>query len=128
MLRRAKLSKRNIVVYVAAPYRSNTIDGIWENVITARQYAKRVWEAGYTALSPHCNSFLMDGLCPDEAFLEGCIELLKRCDYMIVPSDTISTGMRLEMEHCIATDKPYVFGNIDICLATIEALEGEKCT
>ena len=69
------------VVFVSGPYRGN----IEQNIANARMAAIRLWKAGYAVICPHMNSARMDGECPDDYFLEGDLEILKRCDiiYML---------------------------------------------
>lgn len=72
------------VVYVSGPYRSRSVNGIAENIFRARTAAVRLWKAGAAALCPHLNTAFMDGACPDETWLAGDIEMLRRCDAMLV--------------------------------------------
>lgn len=76
-----------IVVYIAGPYRSRFgKPGIIRNIIRARRCARKLWRLGFFALCPHSNTGLMDGAAGDDVFLEGGLELLRRCDVMIVLS------------------------------------------
>jgi len=73
------------IAYIAGAYRSKWGKlGIAINVLKARKVAKQVWKLGYVALCPHMNSALMDGTVPDEMFLQGGLELLSKCDLMVV--------------------------------------------
>jgi hypothetical protein len=93
-------SEGRMIVYVAGPYRARTVAGIARNIARAREVAERVWKAGHVALCPHLNSAFMDGLLPDGdgAFLRGGIELLKRCDAVIlVPRWRDSIGTQEEI-------------------------------
>lgn len=74
------------VIYVAGPYRADTERGVVENIRNAEAVAIKVWRAGYVALTPHLNTRLFGGLCPDKVWLEGALELLRRCDGMILVS------------------------------------------
>ena len=76
--------RRMPVVYVSGPYRARSVNGIAENIMRARTAALRLWKAGSAALCPHLNTAFMDGACPDETWLEGDIEMLQRCDAMLV--------------------------------------------
>jgi len=69
------------LVYVAGPYRGD-IDA---NIEHAREAAQRLWSLGYAVVCPHLNTAHFDGLIPDEEFLAGDLEILKRCDaiYML---------------------------------------------
>ncbi len=68
------------VVYVAGPFRADTQWGIMQNVRKAEDAALMLWKAGYIALCPHAMTQNYQNECPDGVWLEGCIELLRRCD------------------------------------------------
>jgi len=72
------------VIYIAGPYRADTEHGVVENIRRAEEVAIKVWQAGHVALCPHKNTALFGGLCPDEAWLKGDLELLRRCDGIIM--------------------------------------------
>lgn len=81
------------VIYIAGPYRAGTEHGVVENIRKAEALAIKVWQAGYVALCPHLNTRLFGGLCPDEVWLEGDKELLRRCDaVMTIPGWSCSLG------------------------------------
>ena len=64
------------VVFVSGPYRGN----VSENIAHAREASIRLWQAGYAVFCPHMNTAHFDGLCHDDVWLKGDIEILKRCD------------------------------------------------
>ena len=64
------------LVFVSGPYRGDTDS----NIAKARELAIQLWQQGYAVICPHMNTAHFDGLCPDEVWLEGDIEMLKRCD------------------------------------------------
>lgn len=68
------------LIYIIGPYRSTTIRGVVENIRRAEEAAIRLWKLGAAPICPHMNSALMDGIVPDEEFLAGGIEIMKRCD------------------------------------------------
>jgi hypothetical protein len=73
------------VVYISGAYRASTQNGIFENIMCARTAAVKLWNQGFAVICPHTNSIFMDGINTDTTFLEGDLELLKRCDciYML---------------------------------------------
>jgi len=80
-----KEKKKIPIIYIAGPYRSKYgLPGRILNIYRARKLAKRVWAAGYYAICPHMNSALMDGVAPDQQFLDGDIEILKKCDAILM--------------------------------------------
>jgi hypothetical protein len=87
------------VVYVAGPYRARDASGIHDNIQRARKVAIEVWQAGAVAVAPQLNSAFFDGLAPDEAWLDGYLELLTRCDAMVVvPGHENSKGTLAEIK------------------------------
>lgn len=72
------------VVYVAGPFRASTAWDIEQHVRAAEVVALRVWRAGAVALCPHTNSRHYHGAAADELFIEGTLELLRRCDAIIL--------------------------------------------
>ncbi len=86
------------VAFVSGPYRSaNGPDGILANIMAAREVGKALWRMGLVALVPHCNTFLMDGAADDSVWLAGDLELLRRCDLVVMtPGWERSSGSRAE--------------------------------
>lgn len=78
------------LAYVAGPYRGkskikliNRLQVIC-NILRAAKVAKKLWKMGYAVICPHLNSALMDGVAPDEAFLNGDLLMLDRCDLIVL--------------------------------------------
>jgi hypothetical protein len=90
--------RRMPVAFVAGPYRSVVgINGVWQNMAASREIAIALWRMGYVALVPNLNSGLFDGACPDEVWLDGAIELLRRSDLIVMsPGWQESSGANLE--------------------------------
>jgi hypothetical protein len=71
------------VIYIAGKYRDpRGAYYIQSNIREAERVALLVWKSGGVALCPHKNTALFDGALgiPDETWLLGDIELMKRCD------------------------------------------------
>jgi hypothetical protein len=117
------------VVYVAGPFRSTNPDGtqdafgIHQNITRAMAIGLEVWKLGAVALVPHGNTFCLqnaDGI-DDRVWLDGDLELLNRCDAVIMTPDwTRSSGARAEREHAKARGIPvfYDVGQLAEWLAT----------
>lgn len=87
------------VVYVAGPYRGQCESDIVQNIRNAEAIAIRIWQAGHVALCPHKNTALFGGLCPDEVWLKGDLEMLKRCDEIVLCCGwQNSSGTQAEIE------------------------------
>lgn len=85
------------VVYLAGPYRAATPRKIVENIRYAEMWALTLWKLGAAVLCPHLNTALFDGECPDSVWLEGDLEMLRRCDAVcLLPGWEGSSGTRAE--------------------------------
>ena len=69
------------VVFLSGQYRGNVED----NITHAERASKSLWQQGYIVICPHLNTARFDGICPDETWLKGYLEILRRCDsiYML---------------------------------------------
>lgn len=75
-----------MILFVSGPYRADMPEGVHDNIQAARKVAIAIWEAGHTALCPHLNTarFELDCKAPDQAYLDGDLEMLKRCDGIVM--------------------------------------------
>lgn len=71
------------VAYVAGPYREPTTIGIVQNIRRAETVALKYWKLGYAVICPHMNTALLDGSFPDDVWLDGDFELIRRCDVLV---------------------------------------------
>ena len=76
--------ERNRIIFISGPYRGETPHDINTNIDRARDVAEYLWEIGYGVFCPHLNSAHMDGIAPDENFLEADLEIMERtCDALV---------------------------------------------
>lgn len=108
------------LVYLAGPYRPYTDeDGtrhtIAQNVRDAALYGIELWRLGYVAVIPHTMTYFpqfqqQDGGIrgvPPEVFLQGELELLRRCDALVLmPNWRISKGATAERDYALANGIP----------------------
>jgi len=109
------------VIYVAGRFRAATHWGIVQNVRAAEAVALEVWRAGAAAICPHLNTANFQGALPDEAWLDGTLELLRRCDaVMLVEGWSASAGTRAELREAQARMMPVfeAIGNLRDWLRT----------
>lgn len=95
------------VVFIAGPYRGKNDWETTNNIKTAERIAVNVWRAGHIAICPHKNSAYFSGSCTEENFLEGYLELLERCDDVILTPDwPRSRGTKREIMKARELDIP----------------------
>lgn len=111
------------VIYIAGPFRSMNQNGksnswgVQQNIMTALTRALEVWKRGHVALCPHSNTFPFqdaDGVA-DGVWLDGDIELLRRCDAVLVTDNwQQSTGARAEVRYAEHRGIPVLYDLNDL--------------
>lgn len=71
------------VVYIAGKFRGANSWEMEQNIRKAEALSLEVWRAGMVALCPHCNTRFFQGAAPDEVWLKGDLELLRRSDVLL---------------------------------------------
>jgi hypothetical protein len=100
------------LVYIAGPFRGKTAYQVRLNIREAEAAALRVWKCGMVAICPHLNTANFTGELPDQAFLDGDLAILSRCDAVLLTSEwKRSAGAISEYEYAQENDIP-VFHNI----------------
>ena len=103
------------VVYVAGPFRGPNAWEIEQNIRRAEELGLAVWRMGAAAVIPHCNTRFFQGAAPDEVWLKGDIEILKRCDAVILTEDwQRSSGARGEREFALRQGIPTFYTLADL--------------
>jgi len=99
------------LVYIAGPYRAMSENQVLLNIIQARSYALKYWRLGFAVICPHLNSaFMGEGPNTDDKFLEGGLELVRRCDVVVmIPGWKQSRGALTEHELARALSKQIIY-------------------
>lgn len=98
------------VIYIAGPFRGAHAWAIAQNVSRAEIVAYEVFANGHAALCPHTNTRHFDGSLPDQVFIDGTLELMRRCDAVIVlPNYTRSQGTKGEIAEAERLGKPITY-------------------
>ena len=88
------------VVYVAGKYRDTR--GEWyvmQNIRKAECVAINIWKFGGVAICPHMNTRFFGGTLPDEVWLNGDLELIRRSDALFLMRNAVdSSGAQKEAE------------------------------
>lgn len=77
-------------IYVAGPYRAPTVEGVNANIEAASAFASLLtsltWQYGVVYVVPHLLTHGIDGVQPDEYWLAATMEVLRRCDAIVMAS------------------------------------------
>lgn len=72
------------VIYVAGRFRGENAWEVEKNVRRAEEDALWLWKSGYAVVCPHTNTRFFNGAAPDEFFLEGDLDIMRRCDGVLM--------------------------------------------
>ena len=104
------------VVYIAGKYRDTR--GEWyvmQNIREAERIALQIWKLGGVALCPHMNTRFFGGALPDETWLRGDKELLKRCDALFQMNNALdSEGAKVEIGYARILNMPVLKGTVQL--------------
>ncbi|ECY3719593.1 hypothetical protein AU665_17835 [Salmonella enterica subsp. enterica serovar Bonariensis] len=132
-----------VMIYLAGPYRPYIIGSgctvpTTVNILKAEETAVSVVDQLYVhkmfPVTPHLNTanfeYKTEGEIPDEYWLECTMELMRRCDaVLLIGEDAMrSSGTRAEVEEAKRLNIP-VFNNLDhlvSSLQTNQTIEGER--
>lgn len=74
------------VIYIAGPFRGPNYWEQEQNIRRAEAVALEVWRLGAAALCPHNNTRFFQGALPDDVWMLGDLELMRRCDAILMLS------------------------------------------
>jgi hypothetical protein len=95
------------VVYIAGKFRGPHAWAIECNIRAAENTGMMVAELGAMPLIPHANTRFFHGALPDAFWLEGTLELLRRCDAVFTVSNWAgSKGARAEVDEAARLGLP----------------------
>lgn len=99
------------LIYVAGPYRGPNAWEIECNIRRAETLALEAWRLGVAVICPHANTAHFQGAAPDEVWLEGDLEMLRRCDAVLLTPDWgRSAGARAERDEAVRRGIPVLLG------------------
>jgi len=99
-----------MIIYIAGRYRADKELMVDRHVAVAEYFGILVMEKGHFPLIPHTNTGRFERMVdyPDRIYLEGTMDLLRRCDgILMIPGWRKSEGAVAELEkakrdgHCI---------------------------
>jgi hypothetical protein len=81
------------LIYVAGPFRASGQWQIFQNIRRAEALALQVWQMGAACICPHKNTEYFNGAAPDRVWLDGDLEMVRRCDAILcAPGWEASSG------------------------------------
>ena len=104
------------MIYVAGPFRSKSVPYNHyeqeQNIRRAEEIANRIWCMGAVGVCPHSMTRYWQGSAPDQLWLDGDLEILKRCDAIyLCPGWEGSSGTLAEKAQAEQDGQP-VFDNL----------------
>ena len=113
------------IVFLAGPYRADTEYGVEANIQEARRFSVQIWASGAMCFCPHMNTAHFGGALPDEVWLDGDKEMLRRCDAVFaMPRHYRSVGAKGEIDLATELGIPIVY-DMDQLRAWIKKVQGE---
>ncbi len=102
------------VIYVAGAFRGTNAWIIHENTLKAEKAMVKLIGRGFAVICPHKMTENLQGLYPDQVFLDMCLEILKRCDaiYMLDNWKT-SKGAQKELKLAIKLGKEVFYEELE---------------
>ena len=98
------------VAYIAGPYKATSEWAVWMNIQRASEVALKYWKLGCAVICPHRNTAFFGGACEDRIWLDGDLEIMRRCDVVVmIPEWERSSGARREHEVALALGKEVVY-------------------
>lgn len=87
------------VIYVAGSYGATSNWGRHQNIEHAKTVARHLWQIGWAVICPHANTAEFDGEDDRSIWIEGDLEILRRCDaIMMLENWSESEGAKKELE------------------------------
>lgn len=80
------------VVYCAGPFRGETAWDVECNIRKAEELGFWVANKGAMPMIPHTNTRFFDGTLTAEFWLDGTMELMRRCDAVVMTPDWQESG------------------------------------
>ncbi len=98
------------LAYIAGPYRAKNGRTVLQNCRAAERVAIKYWKLGYSVICPHKNTEFFDGLMPDQTWLDGDLEIIKRIDVLVLMTNWAeSLGCQDELRQAEALGKEIIY-------------------
>lgn len=109
-----------MIVFISGKYRGKTKDDVETNIRVAREASMQLWKRGYVVICPHLNTAHFGDVYEDDVWLNGYLEILRRCDiiYMLKGWD-YSEGAKRELQLANELGLTVVFQSEDSLCPTV---------
>ena len=96
------------IIYVAGPLRNKDMYGMIKNIAHAWEMSKKLWDAGWAVICPHCNSAFM-GL-DFQTVIKKDLEIISRCDAVFMLNEWLnSEGATTEHKYAVSKGIPIFY-------------------
>ena len=105
------------IIYVAGPYRSDTIFGTKQNILRAEKTGVEVARLNHIPLIPHTLYQFWDGLQDEQWFVDATMQLILKCDVVLVIPDSgwqSSSGTKGEIKAAEEAGIPVFYSLLDL--------------
>lgn len=103
------------VIYITGPFGGGSAWRVEQNIRRAEALALQVWLMGAVAMCPHSMNRFFQAECSDEVWHEGTMELMKRCDaVLVVPNWEKSEGTRKKIFAAQSLDMPVFYHLVEL--------------
>lgn len=98
------------LVYLAHKIRDKSHWKHQQNIRAAEAVALELWLLGFAVICPGKNTEHFDGAAPDDTWLKGDFEIIRRCDAIVMgPGWETSKGARAERAFALINGIPIFF-------------------
>lgn len=111
------------LVFVAGPYRAGSEWEVLQNIRSAEELSLELWKMGLAVICPHKNTEWFGGAAPDQVWLEGGLEMVRRSDAVVcTPNWGQSDGARGEVALAQSLGIPVLYSIVEVrnWLASLE--------
>src|SRR5690606_17881665 len=107
------MSFRDKIIYVSGKYSESTKEARQVNIDRMMDVAAKVWDRGYTCISPNGNTAHLDDIVKGTTykdFIEGDCYIISRCDAVLMMDNWKSSkGATEEREYALRIGKPVLY-------------------